>query len=244
MKALILCAGQGTRLMPHTESVPKCLVPAGDTPILAHALSALDGLVDEVVLATGYLEHEIRRFAADRLTLVHNPDYATTNSLYTLWLTRTAVAGAPFLLINGDIVFDAALAAQLVFDPAPTGLLVDRDGPLLDGEMNVVIRDGEVTEIGKHIAAERADALSLQLAKFGAADGNLLFERVGELVAAGQKGGFPANAYDAVIAQSRMVAVQRRGGRWFEIDTLDDLARCEEALDATMNGEANEKSAG
>jgi L-glutamine-phosphate cytidylyltransferase len=242
VKALILCAGQGTRLMPHTESVPKCLVPVGNAPILAHALAALKGRVDEVVLATGYLEHEIRRFAGDRLTLVHNPDFATTNSLYTLWLTRPAVAGAPFLLINGDIVFDAALVAQLVDDPAPTGLLVDRDGPLLDGEMNVVIRDGLVAEIGKHIAAERADALSLQLAKFGAADGRLLFERVGELVAAGQKGGFPANAFDAVIAHSAMAAVQRRGGTWFEIDTLDDLARCEGALASAQAAET--KSAG
>ena len=232
MKALILCAGTGTRLRPHTLTVPKCLVPVLGKPILDYQLESVRGGVDEIVLVTGYRDAQVRAHAGPGCTYVHNAEYATTNSLHSLWLARPHVEGEAFVLFNGDLVVDGDLVSQLLREPAPTASLVDPGATLHDGEMNVVIRDGRITAFSKEVRARDADALSLQITKFGPRDSELLFRRVAELIAEGQSGRFPAFAYDAILAGSSMTAVLRRGGLWYEIDTVDDLRSCEESLAA------------
>jgi L-glutamine-phosphate cytidylyltransferase len=246
VKAIILCAGQGTRLLPHTEFVPKTLVPVCGRPILDYQLEALDGRVDGIVLVAGYLGDKLAEHlgstSSKAISVIDNDDYATTNSLYSLWLARSHVEGEQFVLLNGDVLYDAETLMQVLEHPAPTALLVDDRVALVEGEMNVVVRDGLVSAIGKDIPLSRATAQSLQIVKFGPADSQLLFERVRQLVEAGETRHYPTGAYAAIFERSRMVAVPHRGGTWFEIDTLDDLARCEEAL-ATAQ-EAESKSAG
>lgn len=230
MKALILCAGQGTRLLPHTEMVPKCMVSVAGAPIIDYQLRALAGRVDEVVLVTGYLHEVLDDYARGRATVVHNDEYATTNSIYSLFLARERVAGHSLLLLNGDVLFDAHVLDQLLDHPAPTALLVDDKVALIAGEMNVVVRDGLVVQIGKELSLEQANAQSLQMVKFSPADSDILFARVAEHVARGEVNRFPTYAYEAIFRASAMAAVPRDGGTWYEIDTVDDLARCEELL--------------
>ena len=230
MKALILCAGQGTRLQPYTRSVPKCLVPVRGKRILDYELDTVRGEVDEIILVTGYLDDSIRSHAGRECTIVHNPDFATTNSLHSLWLARGHVEGQAFVLFNGDLVVDRTLVAQLLDEPAATASLIDSELELRDGEMNVVTRDRRIVAFGKDVPARDAHAQSLQITKFGAADSELLFGRTGELIAEGQTGRFPAFAYDVILARSSMTPVRRKGGIWFEIDTVDDLRSCEESL--------------
>jgi choline kinase len=230
LKALILCAGQGIRLLPHTESVPKCLVPVAGAPILHHETAALQHQVDEILLVTGYHSDQVEAFAAGRWTIIRNPDFATTNSIYSLGLARDRLAGTPFVLLNGDLVVDRTTTDQLLDHPAPTASLVDDRAALIDGEMNVVIRDGRIVEFSKEVPAARADALSLQITKFGARDSALLFDRVAQIVASGETGRFPAYAYDVILRGSSMMPAYHRAGLWFEIDTLDDLAHSEGSL--------------
>ena len=230
MKAVILAAGQGTRLLPHTRVVPKTLVDVGGVAIIEHQLRALMPRVDEIVLVTGYLHEPLEAKVAGRCVVVRNEEYAVTNSLYSLWLARHHVAGREFLLLNGDVVYDANVLQQVLGEPSPTALLVDGRVALIEGEMNVVVKDGLVVEIGKELPMSRANAQSLQIVKFGEPDSDLLFRRVREFVEAGDTHRYPTHAYPAIFDGSRMTAIQREGGVWFEIDTLDDLARCEAAM--------------
>jgi L-glutamine-phosphate cytidylyltransferase len=247
MKAVILCAGKGTRLLPHTEYVPKTLVPVCGRAILDYQLEALRGRVDEIVLVAGYLEDKLAEHLAEvgrtsDIPVLSNREFATTNSLYSLWLARDHVSNSEFVLLNGDVLFDAHVLGQVLDHPAPTALLVDDRVALVEGEMNVTVHEGRVVAIGKELTLEEATAQSLQIVKFGVADGRLLFARVEELVGSGQRNHFPTHAYAAIFDASRMVAIPRRGGTWFEIDTLDDLARCEDALATAQSAET--KSAG
>ena len=233
LKAVILAAGQGTRLLPHTRVVPKTLVDVGGRAIIEHQLRALAPHVAEVILVTGYLHEPLEAKVAGRCTVLRNDDYATTNSLYSLWLARDRVAGQPFLLLNGDVLYDESVLQQVLSDAHDTALLVDSRVALIEGEMNVVVADGLVVEIGKELPISRANAQSLQMVKFGAADTALLFERIGEFVESGDTNRYPTHAYQHIFDNSAMAAVQREGGVWYEIDTLDDLARAEAAMART-----------
>ncbi|MCC7161758.1 MAG: NTP transferase domain-containing protein [Anaerolineae bacterium] len=66
MKAVILLAGLGTRLRPHTYSRPKPLVNVAGKPVLAHILDGMAELqFDEIIFIVGYLGEQIEKFVAD-----------------------------------------------------------------------------------------------------------------------------------------------------------------------------------
>lgn len=66
MKAIILCAGRGTRLKPLTDTIPKTLLPVQGEPILGHILRELPEDITEVFLVVGYLGEKIRDFVESK----------------------------------------------------------------------------------------------------------------------------------------------------------------------------------
>jgi NDP-sugar pyrophosphorylase family protein len=118
MKAVVLVGGEGTRLRPLTETMPKPLVPLMDRASLDHVLDHLARHeVHEVVLSSSYLEETFRAFIAGR-----HGDPAIT------WITETEPLGTggaivnalpavgthePFFALNGDILTDLDLTAMV-----------------------------------------------------------------------------------------------------------------------------------
>ena len=119
MKAVVLVGGEGTRLRPITETMPKPLVPLMDRPSLDHVLDHLARHgVHEVVLSSSYLETVFHAFIEAR----HGDPEIT-------WITETDPLGTggaivnalehldeePFFALNGDILTDLDLTAMLAF---------------------------------------------------------------------------------------------------------------------------------
>ena len=95
MRAVILAAGEGTRLRPHTNDRPKCLVELAGRPLLAWQLDALHAAgVTDVTIVTGY--------RADQITVgtrrVHNDRYDDTNMVASLMCARAAFDGTDDVL--------------------------------------------------------------------------------------------------------------------------------------------------
>ena len=118
MKAVVLVGGEGTRLRPLTETIPKPLVPLVDRPFLDHILDHLAAHgVDEALLSSPYLEEAFRPVLARR----HGgPDVRWIAEPVPLG-TGGAVANAargldePIFVLNGDILTDLDLTALLAF---------------------------------------------------------------------------------------------------------------------------------
>ncbi len=159
--------------------------------------------------------------------LLYNPHFSKTGSLHTMMLAKEQMKGAPFVLLNADLVFSADMLNRLIKHPAQTAVLVDNRLPRSDGEMNVVVNDGMVAQISKAVPAEVSDAQSLQIIKFSAEDSSLLFLEAAKLGRTKNTQLFPANAYHSIISQSSMAAVQAEEGFWHEVDTLEDFENCE-----------------
>ena len=73
MRAVILAAGDGGRLEPHTSALPKPLIPICGRPLIEFTLDALaETGVSEVVVVTGYREAQLRDgVEAIGLSLIH-----------------------------------------------------------------------------------------------------------------------------------------------------------------------------
>jgi len=109
--AVILAAGRGLRLRPHTDHRPKCLVEVNGRSILSRQLASLEASgFTRVVVVTGYGAESVERHLMESGTsldvdFIHNDRYATTNNVLSLWLAREKV-GQGFVLLESDLVFE------------------------------------------------------------------------------------------------------------------------------------------
>jgi glucose-1-phosphate thymidylyltransferase len=112
MKAVVLAAGEGTRLRPLTEDKPKGMVEVDGKPILTHCLDDLADLgADEFVIVVGYLKQEIIDHYGDEyrgipITYAHQREQ---QGLAHALLTVEEHIDDDFMLMLGDNVFEANL---------------------------------------------------------------------------------------------------------------------------------------
>jgi len=111
MKAVIPVAGIGTRLRPHTHTIPKALVPVAGKPIVGHILEQMEPLgVKEIVLVTGYMGDRVRDYVAEAYPHldVCCVDQEERQGLgHAIYLTKDCVEGGPLIIILGDTVVTA-----------------------------------------------------------------------------------------------------------------------------------------
>jgi choline kinase len=242
VKAVVIGAGRGRRLMPLTDDVPKCYAKIAGRRILDWCLDALGaaGLRD-VVFIGGY---RIDRVRADypSFTFVENADWERNNILVSLMHAETHLAGG-FVSTYADILYTPAAVRRLVACPADIALLVDTDWraryaprtqhPESDGE-KVRLRDGRVTQVDRGIPAAEAPAEFTGVAKFTAAGARRLVAAYHRARAAHHGGPYRGapdflRAYMIHLLQEmledgvEMAAVETHGG-YFEIDTTEDWA--------------------
>src|SRR5947207_14038388 len=105
MDAIILAAGLGTRLRPHTLTTPKPLLPIRGRPILDWILAALPPAVERVVVVTHYLAEQIEDYLrrqthfANWATVYQATPRGTGDAFRSC---RDAVSADRFLVLNGD----------------------------------------------------------------------------------------------------------------------------------------------
>ncbi len=243
MKAVILAAGCATRLRPHTDDRPKTLLNVGGVPILRRTIASLMRCgFDEFVIGTGYHEHMVRDAVASwfpqgdgpQVTFVSNPDFRTTNNAYSLSLLRPHVDNQPFILLDGDVVFDLSVIEQLL-DRGPDCLAVRSVGDLGLEEMKVTAdAEDRVTAIGKHLPVRSSMGESVGIELFSADSSRKLFAVLHERV---HMQGLINEYYEASFQQIIDAGVTLFGvdiGTQYaaEIDTYEDLC----AADARLSG--------
>ncbi len=117
MQALILVGGEGTRLRPLTSRVPKPVVPLAGRPFMSYMLEWLRGHgVDSAILSCGFLPDGVRAVLGDgsefgvRLHYVQEPRPLGTGGALKY---AEDLLEDRFLMLNGDILTDIDLTAQL-----------------------------------------------------------------------------------------------------------------------------------
>ena len=124
-RALILGAGQGSRLLPLTEQLPKCLLDLGNgRSMLEWQLRGLmEAGIGEAVVVTGFrsdlVEQALQRITPAGMTVrtLFNPFYKLADNLASCWMARSELR-APCLILNGDTLFEPEIARRLLAAPA------------------------------------------------------------------------------------------------------------------------------
>lgn len=152
MKAVILVAGEGTRMRPLTTTRPKVMLPIASKPILEHIVNAaVDAGIDEFVFITGYLEDSIKdhfkdgkKWAGDvKIEYVHQAQLCGTAD--AIGCARDQVDGR-FVVLNGDVLVSSDYLKNLILRDEDVVLTVKEvenpsDFGVIEGE------GGKVTKI-------------------------------------------------------------------------------------------------
>jgi len=229
-RSVILAAGAARRLAPCIGDLNKCLADVGGRPIIDYQLAPLaDAGVADVTVVVGYRADLLRRdlvarYPALRFRFVDNPDYASTNTIWSLCLARESLAGGAFLC-NGDIVIDPQVIERLAAaDPATSWLAVTR-ADCADEEVKALVDDaGRIIRIGKQLDPARCAGEFIGAARFSPACGTRYAKEL-ELVAPSHRHEYFEFALDRILADQDVRLLDVTDLPCIEIDFPEDLDR-------------------
>jgi choline kinase len=166
--ALILAAGNGSRIAARAGDGPKPLVQANGTPLLEHVMTrARDAGIERFVIVVGFRGEMIKEWYESHpisdveVTWVENPEYRKDNGISVL--SASHLIHENFLLLMADHVFETETASTLLRQPLDREeviLAVDRNIESifdLDDATKVRVDKNHIVEIGK--ALQRYNAL-------------------------------------------------------------------------------------
>lgn len=232
MKVIILGAGQGKRLLPLTQEVPKALLDIGGKTLVRRQIDAFAACgLTEFVVITGYNAHlmedqleETARETGLTIRTVYNPFFAVSDNLASCWMARHEMHGE-FIQVNGDNVFQADLA-QCIIDGAKGDVTVATNfKDTYDADDMKVMMDGDqLTEVGKMLPVEAVDAEAIGFYVFKGAgtDGYRAVLEETMRDPSGLKQWFPSAV--GTLAKQIHIGVVNVGTReWSEVDFPVDL---------------------
>ena len=241
MRAIIIGAGRGSRLMPTTADTPKCFAEVGGRRILDWTLEALhDGGIDDVCFIGGYRIECVKQ-DYPQFEFRENADWPNNNIMASLFHAEDLM-GEPFVCCYSDILFRASVVKSLIASDAAMTVAVDTDWaaryvgrtehPTSDAE-KVTASGGAITRFHRSIADNEAYGEFIGVAKFTADGAARLVERYHEArdVHAGRpfreaeifEKAYLIHLFQEMLESGERFAHVDTPGEYIEVDTQQDF---------------------
>lgn len=244
MKAIILAAGQGTRLKKYTKNLPKGMLDFAGKTLLERQIELYrEAGIEKIIVVRGFAAEKI---AYPGVTYYTNGEYASTNMVESL-LVAKAEFDDDMIVGYSDVVFEKRLLEGMMTDKSDFAVAVDdewksywqrRYGKVdFDTESLAIGAEGEITELGlENPPLEKIDARYIGLLKFSRQGLEYIKEILDEAKKTlgdkpWQQSGKPVRqAYmtdllNAVIESGRKVQAVRFRHGWLEFDTNEDYEK-------------------
>jgi choline kinase len=245
MKAVILSAGQGSRLLPLTEDRPKCLLPLDDVrTVIEWQIQELATCgIDEVVVVLGFHAEQVEAVLAKlvrpglAIRTVYNPFYKLADNLGSCWLARHEM-DRDFMVVNGDTVFEAAIPERLLATAtAPVTVTIDRKADYDPDDMKVVLDGSRLVDIGKTLALDVVNGESIGMLLFKGEGPRLFAEAVDRAMRTQEGLKWWYLRVIALLARENVVGtVSIEGLDWGEIDYPTDLQQAQKMIAGWQQG--------
>lgn len=238
MRAIILAAGEGTRLRQYTEDKPKCLVEYMGKTILDYQLETMRECgIDDIVVVTGYKAEKVKR---EGLRYVLNENYDSTNMVYSLFCAKEYFDD-DIIVSYGDIIYEKSILEQLMASQSEFALAVSTnwkdlwslrmEDPLLDAETLKLDDLGNVKELGKKPKSyDDIEGQYMGLFKLSTQELKRIesfynkLDRKAKYDNRDFNNMFMTSFIQSYIDARYVVAAILVDGKWLEIDTNNDLA--------------------
>lgn len=239
MKAIILSAGQGKRLLPLTEHKPKCLVEINGKTILEWQLqNLLKAGVRSFTIVTGFKSILIENLILNKykdfdIDCIYNPFYTVSDNLASCWLAREKFYD-DFLIVNGDDLFEVALINKLIKSRnAPITVAVNIKETYDQEDMKVLYNreNGRLLRVGKDIECNKANGEAIGIHLFRNRGVSFFRRKVEDLMReeAALKMWY-LSAINSLVNETEILVCDITGYRWSEIDFIQDLQKANDIV--------------
>ena len=233
MKAIILCAGQGRRLLPYTESTPKCMLSLGDKHFIEWQIDTLLSVgVEQIIAVIGYAAPRVTSLLNERygtkVRTVYNPFYELADNLASCWIARDHLCDE-FILINGDTLFEPAIVTQLLrdHDQAIT-LVTDCKHEYDDDDMKVIADQSRLLAIGKKLPLDQVTEESIGMIHFNPAGAAMFKDKIETLMYSQEAlQQWYLTVIDDLAQQNNVGVCSIHGKDWAELDFVQDLEQAQ-----------------
>ena len=234
MKSIILAAGEGKRLRPYTDNIPKSLVKIAGSSMLEYQLGVFKKFKINHIVVAGYLSEKIKEVTKN---VILNREYASTNMLYTLFKAKDYFDD-DIIISYGDIMYTEDTLLKLINDENNISLTIDKnwkdywskryENPLDDLE-TLVKRNNILYEIGNK--ADNYDKIQGQymgLIKISKSIINkivLIYEECkknGKIKGKDYKKAYLTDFIQELIDRSIKINTIEISDPWIEIDSTED----------------------
>jgi choline kinase len=241
VRAVILAAGFGSRLMPLTQDRPKGMVPLAGLPLLARQAAVMRSCgIRDITLVGGYQAQQLRTLA---LPVIFNEAYDTTNMVASLMCARALMDSQDDLVMAyGDIVYEPRVLQAVLDEQGDVVVAADRQWRALwsarmetyvsDVESFRLTADGSIAELGRRPKSlDEVQAQYIGLVRFPAACQARLLAFYDGLDRAATYDGQPfpkmymTSFIQQLIERGWNVRPALIDGGWLEVDTPEDLQR-------------------
>jgi L-glutamine-phosphate cytidylyltransferase len=184
MRAIIIAAGRGRRLMPTTSDTPKCFAQVQGKRLLDWGIEAFaDSGIKDICFIGGYQIEKVRA-QYPQFTFRHNADWENNNILASLMCAEDLM-NEPFICCYSDILFTSDVIQRLLKSSHDIALSVDtcwlaryvhRTNHPPDDAEKVITQNGKVTRVHRAIEPQHAYGEYTGIAKFSKSGAALLKE--------------------------------------------------------------------
>ena len=235
--------------MPLTESTPKCCLVLQGKTLLEHQVESLaENGVDEVVVVTGFghqvVEDIVSRIRGISVRTLYNPFYALSDNLGTCWVARGEMK-APFLLVNGDTLFEPATLAQLLSSERlyPITLATDRKSQYDDDDMKICAEGKQLKRVGKKLDRDIVNGESIGMMVFNQAGADTFVQKIEQLMASSDGlARWYLSAIDELAVAGLVGISSIQGLGWCEVDDLADFTNAEKTVKSWSDPTAEPKA--
>src|SRR5262245_15504299 len=237
MRAIILSAGQGRRLLPLTADVPKCALQIGERSLVEQQITQLIKCgIDQVNVVVGFGAHKVEdllrsHYRPDQVQTLYNPFFAVSDNLVSCWLARHLMT-EDFILLNGDTLFEEAILDRLLDTVSrPITLVTDSKLTYDADDMKVKLSEHRVLRVGKTLEPDQSQGESIGMMLFRGKGPDLFVEAIWGTI---RKPQALKQWYLSVIdemAQSGLVwNCPIQGLKWTEVDYPADLEQAQKLI--------------
>jgi len=225
MDAVILAAGRGTRM--GDLETPKCLIDLGGTKIIDYQINCFKEMgVENIFVVAGHNSEMISNHLDNKVTLIENPDYATTNNLYSLWVAKKILKN-DFICIYSDLFFHKQILQNCINNEDEVCLVIEKN--IRDETMRVKIKGNYIIEVNKVIPISSASGNFIGLAKFKKESIDLLFSEISKLTSQHNLNAYYTSAIESMIKKGKKIGfVETNNLPWMDIDEKHEIQKAKQ----------------
>lgn len=229
MRAIIPIAGIGRRLMPLTKHTPKSLIKLRDRPIIREQIDELRNCgIKDIAVVIGYKKEQIINELKDTVKYYYNPDYESTNSIYSLWKAKNFLKGNDILVFNGDLLVEPSIIKELMENESDMCTVVDI-GKWNPTGYKVQIKNNRVINMTMDLKKEESSGEYAGMTKISKHKLKDTIKMLDRYIKENRINGWYETAFVSMIHEGlKMDFVDTRGRWWIEIDYKEELDKARE----------------